>query len=39
MDEINVKIDIFSDNRIILNSTVQRCSLEDTRRLNKSEKM
>lgn len=39
LDEINIKIDMFSDNRIVLNSTIQRFSLEDTRRHNKSEKM
>jgi len=39
LDEINIKIDMFSDDRVILNTTVQRCLLEDTRRHNKSEKM
>jgi len=39
MDEINIKIDMFSDDRVVLNATVQRCLLEDTRRDNKSEKM
>lgn len=39
LDEINVKIDMFSDDRVVLNATVQRCMLEDTRRQNKSKKM
>jgi len=39
LDEINIKIDIFSDDRVVLNTTVQKCLLEDTRRHNKSEKM
>lgn len=39
LDEINIKMDIFSDDRMVLNTTVQRCQLQDTRRQNKSEKM
>ncbi|XP_008187329.1 vacuolar protein sorting-associated protein 13C isoform X2 [Acyrthosiphon pisum] len=39
LDEINIKIDMFSDDRVILSTTVQRCMLEDTRRHNTSEKM
>lgn len=30
---------MFSDDRVLLNTTVQRCLLQDTRRHNKSEKM
>lgn len=30
---------MFSDDRVVLNATVQRCILEDTRRHNTSEKM
>lgn len=39
LDEINIKMDIFADDRMVLNATVQRCLLQDTRRQNKSEKM
>ncbi|XP_050533944.1 intermembrane lipid transfer protein VPS13A-like isoform X2 [Daktulosphaira vitifoliae] len=39
LDEIHVKIDMFSDNKVTLNSFIQKCLVEDTRKLNKSEKI
>ncbi|XP_050428442.1 intermembrane lipid transfer protein VPS13A-like isoform X2 [Adelges cooleyi] len=38
MDEIHIKVEMYSNNRVAMNASIQKCVLEDTRRLNKSEK-